>query len=118
MDIVWKRGQATAEVITRDLPGDLGNASVRTLLKRIEAKGFLHHRTEGRSFVYIASVGQSDAGRSAVSRVAARFYRGSIEQLLLGLVEGKIIGREQLERLSQEVADAEARGRGNRKLRR
>jgi len=113
MDIVWKRGSATADAIGEALGGRLSNASIRTLLRRIEAKRFLTHRVEGRTFVYEPRIDAPTAARSAVRRILDRFYGGSVEALVAGLIDGRLIDRRQLRRLAGKVAAAErARKRG------
>lgn len=108
MDLIWAAGHATAESLTHALGGELTNASVRTLLRRMERKGFLTHHTEGREFVYAPVIDRAAAGRSALTRVVQHFYRGSVEQLLLGLVEHRMVNRRVLDRLAKKVAEAEA----------
>jgi len=117
MDLVWRDGRVTAEQITQALGGGLTNASVRTLLRRMEAKGFLTHQTEGRTFVYTPRMNREEAGRTAIARVAQRFYRGSVEQLLLGLVEARMVDARVLDRLSRKIADAETSRASPRKRR-
>lgn len=108
MEIVWKRGTATAEDVGAALGGKFTNATVRTLLRRIEDKQFLTHRLDGRTFVYLPKIDEGTAARSAVRRVLDRFYGGSVEQLVLGLLDGRLIDRRQLNRLADKVAQAEA----------
>jgi len=110
MDILWRRGTATAEDVMNELGGGLTNASVRTLLRRIEAKGCAGHRQEGRAFVYFPMVAATAAAQGAVKRVMRRFYGGSVEQLVQGLLDGKLIDRARLEKLARRV-DAAAKGR-------
>src|SRR5262245_19161640 len=100
MDVVWKRGSATAEDVGDALGGKLTNATVRTLIRRIEEKRFLTHRLEGRTFVYEPRIDEGTAARSAVRRVLDRFYNGSVEQLVLGLLDGQLIDNKQLNRLT------------------
>jgi predicted transcriptional regulator len=103
MDIIWRRRQATAEEVQADLGRALNNATVRTLLRRIEQKGFLGHRLEGRAFVYYPLVAAQTAARGALRRLLRRFYAGSAEQLVQGLLDGRLIDRKQLERIAREV---------------
>ena len=111
MDIVWRRGAATADDVQRDLGGRLTNASVRTILRRIEAKGLLTHAVDGRTFVYRPTLERQAAARGLLRRVIDRFYGGSAEALVLGLLDGKLLDRRKLDRLSRQVDDARGRGR-------
>ena len=117
MDIVWKRGTATAEDVGEALGGRITNATVRTLLRRIEDKHFLTHRVDGRTFVYEPRIDEGTAARSAVRRVLDRFYGGSVEQLVLGLLDGRLLDKRQLNRLAGKVARAEAGAASSRRRR-
>lgn len=109
MDVVWKRGSVTAEDVVQALGDRITNATVRTLLRRIEEKQFLTHRVEGRTFIYEPRVDEGTAARSALRRVVDRFYGGSVEQLLLGLIDGAMIDRKELDRLTDKVERASRR---------
>lgn len=112
MDVVWKRGSATAEDVLQALGGKVTNATVRTLLRRIEEKNFITHRVEGRTFVYEPRVDEGTAARSALRRVVDRFYGGSVEQLVIGLLDGQLLDRKELDRLADKVERASRRKGG------
>ena len=103
MEIIWRRQEATAEQVLEALGADMTNATVRTLLRRIESKGYLEHRVEGRAFVYVPIVAADAAASGALERVIRRFYNGSVEQLVQGLVDGRFIDRRRLETLARRV---------------
>lgn len=108
MDIVWRRSAVSAEDVGRDLGGKLTNASVRTILRRVERKGFITHRQHGRAFIYVPRVDPDTVARGVVRRLVDRFYGGSVEQLVLGLVDGKMIDKRVLNRLARQVSAAGA----------
>ena len=111
MAVVWSQGSVAAEDVAAALGGRLKNASVRTILRRIEGKGYLDHRLEGRAFVYRPRVDSGAAARGAVRRVLDRFYGGSVERLLVGLLDGRMIERRQIMALEKRIADAEEQAR-------
>jgi predicted transcriptional regulator len=111
MAVVWSRGDVVADDVAQALGGRLKNASVRTVLRRIERKGYLDHHVDGRAFVYRPRVDPASAARGAVRRVLDRFYGGSVERLLVGLLDGRMIERRQLAALEKRIAEAEARAR-------
>jgi BlaI family penicillinase repressor len=111
MTCVWRRGRVTADEVTKALRGRLTNASVRTVLRRIEMKGFLTHGEEGRTFVYVPTVEPPTAARGALRRLLDRFYGGSGEQLIVGLLDGRMIDRRQLTDLARQVSAFEAADR-------
>ena len=109
MRIVWERGEAAAEDVSEALGSRFKNATVRTVLRRVEQKGYLEHRREGRAFIYRPTVDAATAARGAVRRVLDRFYGGSVERLLVGLLDGKMLDARQLSELQARVKDAAAR---------
>jgi BlaI family penicillinase repressor len=112
MDIVWRRGTATADDVLQDLGGRLTNASVRTILRRIEAKGVLTHDVSGRVFIYRPALARQAVAGGLLRRVIDRFYGGSAEALVLGLLDGKMLDRRTLDRVSKHVDEARAKRRG------
>ncbi len=106
MEFVWTHGRASAVDVHRQF-SQLTNASVRTLLGRIEDKGFLSHTREGRAFVYTPRIDAGAAARGALRRLIDRFYAGSVEQLLVGLLDGRMTDRRALVKLADRVAAAE-----------
>lgn len=105
MDVIWRRGTARAEEIRDALSDkhDLTDSTVRTLLRRIEAKGILEHITEGRTFVYRSRVKASDMANRAVRRVVERFCEGSLPNLLIGMADDRLISAAELRELAAEI---------------
>lgn len=117
MAVVWARGEVVAEDVAAALGGRLKNATVRTILRRVEDKGYLTHRRDGRVYVYTPRLDADAAARGAVRKVMDRFYGGSVERLLVGLLDGQMISGDQLDELrtrlreAQETADPSGRAR-------
>ncbi len=105
MAVIWRLGAARAEEIREALRGkhDLRESTVRTLLRRIEAKGLLDHITEGRTFVYRPKVKPSEMANQAVRRVVERFCAGSLPSLLIGMADDRMISAEELRELAAEI---------------
>ncbi len=105
LDFIWKRGTATAEQVREGLlPGHpLKDSTVRTLLRRLEARGFLTHRVDGKVLVFEARVKQRHVAARAVQHIIERFCSGSAEQFLAGMVDEKVLTLEQIERLATKV---------------
>src|SRR5262245_35372186 len=102
MGHVWRRGHVTAEELLKALDRPLKNATVRTLLRRLEAKGYVTHTVEGRAFVYAARVERADAAAGAARRVVQRFFGGSASRLVGALVDEGLIDPEDLKMLARE----------------
>lgn len=105
LDIIWTAGAATAEQVREALlPGHrLKDSSVRTLLRRLEARGYLTHRLDGKIFVYRAAVHSRSVAARAVRHIIERFCSGSVEQFLAGMVDEKVLSIAEIERLARKV---------------
>lgn len=105
--LIWRLGSTTAEHVREELGRPLKDSTIRTVLRRLEEKGYLAHSTENRTFVYRpAESPQRVAGR-AVKRIADWFCAGSVEALLVGMVDSKVLDKRELRRLAERIATAE-----------
>ncbi len=109
---IWARKECSAEEVRRFLaPGRrLTDSTVRTVLRRMEEKGFLAHRIEDRRYLYRTVDSPESLAARAIGKVIQNFFAGSVEQFLLGLVSHRMVSHEQLERLKEKIAAAEAEG--------
>ncbi len=105
LDFIWAQGAATSEQVREGLmPAHaLKDPTVRTLLRRLESRGFLRHRTDGKVFVYQASVPRRHVAARAVQHIIDRFCAGSADQFLAGMVDEKVLTVEQIARLAKKV---------------
>lgn len=105
MASVWQRGSATAERVREDLAPKhkLKESTVRTLLGRLENKGHLRHKVEGRAYVYSSVEEPRSFAIRAVQLIIDRFCAGSVEQLIVGLVDNHVMDARQLRRLAREI---------------
>ena len=105
LKLVWERGTATADQIREGLAGrhPLKDSSVRTLLRRLEARGLLKHTVEGKVFVYRAAVPPKSLAARTVRQIIDRFCSGSVDQFLLGMVDEKVLSLDEIERLARKV---------------
>jgi predicted transcriptional regulator len=118
MQVIWNDQPLTAEDVRLRLEGkhDLKDSTIRTVLRRLEEKGYAEHDVEGRTYVYRAKVEQTNVASSAVRGIVEKFCSGSIENLLVGLVDDKLISPERLKQLAEEIAKAkEQSGKSRRK---
>lgn len=115
LSIVWRSGNVTAEQVREQLDRPLKDSTIRTVLRRLEEKGYLAHTIENRTFFYRpAETRQRVAGR-AVQRIVDWFCEGSVEQLLVGLVDSKVLDRAELQRLADRIAAAQQESRSGKK---
>jgi predicted transcriptional regulator len=105
MQAIWKRGSATAEQVRADIePGHaLKESTVRTLLARLEAKGHLKHRQEGRAYVYTSLEPPRGLAIRAVKQIIERFCAGSAAELITGMVDDEVLDAGELRRLADEI---------------
>jgi BlaI family penicillinase repressor len=107
LSVVWRKAQINAEQVREELGRPLKDSTIRTVLRRLEEKGYLTHSVEERTFVYRpAETRQRVAGR-AVKRIVDWFCEGSVEALLVGMVDSKVLDRGELQRLAERIAVAQ-----------
>jgi len=107
LSIVWRAASINAEQVREELGRPLKESTIRTVLRRLEEKGYLVHSLENRTFVYRpAETRQRVAGR-AVKRIVDWFCEGSVEALLVGMVDSKVLDRAELQRLADRIALAQ-----------
>ena len=113
MDIIYKRGQATAAEVMEQLPDPPGYSAVRALLRVLEEKGHLRHAQEGQRYVYMPIVARDKAKHSALKRVLQTFFDDSTEEAVAALLN---ISQERLTdgdlaRLERLIRQARKEGR-------
>jgi len=81
------------------------DSTIRTVLRRLEEKGYLTHEVDGRTFIYKASDARQNVAVRAVKGIIDRFCGGSAEELVLGMVDNAVLDRKQLERLARKIAE-------------
>jgi predicted transcriptional regulator len=110
MQVVWSKGRLTAEELRLALASRKGlkDSTVRTILRRLEAKGYVEHDVEGRTFIYRPSVQPHSVATEQVRGIIDRFCRGSVENLLVGMVDNDLITPDKLRELAQRIEEAEA----------
>jgi BlaI family penicillinase repressor len=105
LDLFWTRGAATAEQVRAALKAKfpLKDSSVRTLLRRLEARGYLTHHLDGKIFVYEAALPAQSVAAGAVRQIINRFWSGSVEKFLVGMVDEKVLSPDEIRKLARKV---------------
>jgi predicted transcriptional regulator len=98
MRVLWTRGEATVVQAHRDLSAtrELAQPTVATLLSRLEKKGAITHRIEGRQFIYRALVSEADVRRSMVGQIADVLFGGDVPQLIHQLLSEREVSADDL----------------------
>ena len=108
MDILYRRGRATAAEVNQDLPGEPHYSTVRTQLRVLEEKGHVRHAEEGLRYVYMPAVPRRSARKSALKHLVDTFFDGSAEGAVAALLggEGARLSDEELDRIADLIAKA------------
>jgi predicted transcriptional regulator len=111
MRVLWERKSATADEVRTVLAAEqlLKDSTIRTILRRLEAKGYATHISDGRTYVYSPTVDSSSVAAEAVRLIIDRFCNGSIENLLVGMVDVEMLSPQKLRQLAERISRAEAR---------
>jgi predicted transcriptional regulator len=110
MDILYRRGRATAGEVMEELPGDPNYSTVRTQLRVLEEKGHVRHEEIGLRYVYSPAIPRSSARKSALRHLVDTFFEGSAENAVAALLgaEGSKLTDEQLDRIADLVKESKA----------
>jgi predicted transcriptional regulator len=113
MDILYRRGRATAGEVMAELTGDPSYSTVRTQLRVLEDKGHVHHEELGLRYVYMPAVPRHAARKSALRHLVDTFFDGSSEQAVAALLGGQAtrLSDDDLDRIADLVAKARKDGR-------
>jgi predicted transcriptional regulator len=112
IDILYRRGRATAAEVMQDLPGNSSYSTVRTQLRVLEDKGHVRHEDDGQRYVYSPAAPRGTVRRSALKHLVETFYEGSVEQAVAALLggEGSRLTDEQLDHIENLIKKARKEG--------
>lgn len=107
MQILWGRGNATVAEVhgALALERDLAYTTVATMLRKMEARGLVKHRLDGRSFVYQAAVGEEAVSRGMADHLVDRLFEGSLSDMVHHLLTTREVSREELSKLEKMIAE-------------
>ena len=112
MEIIFRRGRATAAEVLQDLPDAPSNSAVRGMLRLLEDKGHLRHEYEGPRYVYLPTADPERISRSAMKHLVRTFFdnsAGSAVAAMLGMYEARL-GDKDLDRLEDMINQARQKG--------
>ena len=108
--VVWRHGSVTADRVREELDRPLKSSTVRTVLRRLEEKGYLAHHIDDRAFIYRPVQSQQRVAGQAVKRIVDWFCEGSVEALLVGMVDSRMLGQVELQRLAERITAVQKNG--------
>jgi BlaI family penicillinase repressor len=105
MDFLWQNGPSSGEAVRAGVGKDrpLTDSTIRTVLRRLEAKQYVRHEMDGRQFLYSSAREPRKVAADAVRNVLKNFCRGSLEELLTGLVDHRVVDSAELRRLAERI---------------
>ena len=108
MDILYRRGRATAGEVMQDLTGEPSYSTVRAQLRVLKEKGHVRYEEQGLRYVYLPIVPRHEVRQSALRHMVETFFEGSTQKVVAALLgsEGSRISREELDRIAELVEKA------------
>lgn len=109
MEIVWRQGEVTVSEVRDALAErrELARNTVQTMIVRLEEKGWLKHRSAGRTFIYSANRPRANVLGAKVAQMVDRLFAGSAEELVTALLEYRGLSSEEAERIRIMIEEAE-----------
>ena len=109
MRVLWERGEATVAEVQEGLreERELAQTTVATLLSRLEKKGVVAHRTEGRQYVYRATVAEAEVRRSMLEELTERLFGGDVPALVGHLLGARAVEADELARIKELIREKE-----------
>lgn len=109
MQVLWERGEATVATVREALAGnrDLAHTTIATMLVKMERKGIVDHRSEGRAYIYRPCVPPEKIKTSMVSDLMERLFGGNVTEMMSHLLDENDVSREELTRLKDLIARKE-----------
>jgi BlaI family transcriptional regulator, penicillinase repressor len=113
MDVLYRRGRATAGEVMKALPGNPSSSTVRTQLRVLEEKGHVRHEEHGLRFIYMPEVPRHAARKSALRHLVNTFFDGSAEKVVAAVLggEGARLSDEELDRIADLLVKTRKEGR-------
>ena len=107
MKLLWDRGEATVGDVLGALGGerDLAYTTMATMLRKMEARGLVRHRLDGRSFVYRPAVAADAVTRGMADHLLDRLFEGSLSDMVSHLLTTREVSREELSKLERLIAE-------------
>lgn len=113
MDVIYRRGGATAAEVQDEIPDPPSYSAVRATLRVLEQKGHLRHEEDGPRYVYLPTTPREEVRESVLERIVGTFFDGSTEKAVAALLDRSAgeLSEDELQRLSRMIEDAREEGR-------
>jgi predicted transcriptional regulator len=113
MDVIYRKGQATAAEVMAELPDPPSYSAVRAMLRLLEQKGHLRHKSQGPRYIFLPTIARARASKSALRQLVQTFFDGSVEQAIAALLDPSVskLSEEEFDRLAGLIDRARKEGR-------
>src|SRR5271155_1178978 len=113
MQAIWDGGTCSVEAVHQIVSRkrNLKETTTRTLIRRLEQKGYLKHEAQGRAYIYQAAETARSLAARAVRQIIDRFCQGSVEELVSGMVEAKVLNKDDIDQLEKFVRSRRPEGK-------
>jgi BlaI family transcriptional regulator, penicillinase repressor len=106
LKVLWAHPQASVAEVHAALPGErLAHTTIATMLRKMEARGLVSHRAEGRTFLYRAAVEARHVSSGLTDHLVDRLFEGRLADIVSHLLSTREVNREELTRLEQLIAE-------------
>ncbi len=111
MNLVYKYEPCSANIIQEHMSGELNNATVRTILRTLETKNYIHHESQGNQFIFSAVLNKQDAAKKMFSKLVNTFFKGSITDAVATFIdeESMNLKKEELDELAKLIENSKER---------
>lgn len=106
MDLLWDHGPSTVSEVQALLRDELAYTTVLTMLRKLEAKGYVGHEGEGRAHRYHALIERTAARKGALTALVSKLFKGSTDALLMHLVSHEKLSEKQVRRIQEQLRKA------------
>ena len=106
MDVLWDRGPSTVSEVQAEVSDELAYTTVLTMLRKLEAKGYIGHTGDGRAHRFHPLIERGAAQEGALKALVARLFKGSSDALLLHLVSREKLNVKQVQRIEEQLKKA------------
>ena len=107
LKVLWDRREATVADVFEAVsdPAELAYTTVATMLRKMEARGLVAHRADGRVFIYTAKVANEDVSHGMTSQLVDRLFKGSLLEAVNHLLTSREVSRDELRQLEKLIAE-------------
>ena len=110
---IWQRGECSVAAVHAALHAErkLAHTTISTMLRKMEARGLVAHREEGRAFFYRAAVAAEEVTRSEGRHFVERLFEGSMANAVSHLLQSREVSREELDQIEKFIKEAKRRAK-------